>query len=277
MTDAMHAILPRRTRLRCPCRRLAVALLAGAATWTASPAWAYRPFDGTDAAIAKPGEFELELGPLHYLREGSADFLIVPATVLNLGLTKTVELVSDFKNFLSVDSSADGSDTGLRRLRPRDADLLIKTVLRPGSLQGAAGPSIALETGALLPTPRTNSGFGAQANTILSFTMAGTALHFNESVAGNRDHRFEVFSSAIIELGYARSFRPVAEVFVDYILRGGSEYSALVGAIWAHSQDWVFDAAVRAARSDGNDVIELRLGFTWSAHLWHGSTEEVEL
>jgi hypothetical protein len=133
-----------------------------------------------------------------------------------------------------------------------------------------------LEAGALLPTPKTSSGFGAQANTIISFKTAGTAFHFNESIAGNRDHRFEVFSSAIIELAYARSVHPVAELFVDYILRGGTEYSALLGAIWSHSQNWVFDAAIRAARSDGNTVIELRVGFTWSARLWHASGDQEE-
>jgi hypothetical protein len=34
-------------------------------------AHAYRPFDGTDAAVAGPKEFELEFGPVHYLREGA--------------------------------------------------------------------------------------------------------------------------------------------------------------------------------------------------------------
>ncbi len=30
----------------------------------AAPALAYRPFDSTDADVAGPGEFELELGPV---------------------------------------------------------------------------------------------------------------------------------------------------------------------------------------------------------------------
>ena len=29
---------------------------------------AYRPFDGTDAAVAETGEIEIELGPVEYLR-----------------------------------------------------------------------------------------------------------------------------------------------------------------------------------------------------------------
>jgi hypothetical protein len=39
------------------------------AVWSA-PALAYRPFDGTDAAVAAPGEIEIELQPAGRLREG---------------------------------------------------------------------------------------------------------------------------------------------------------------------------------------------------------------
>jgi len=235
-------------------------------TGTSSSALAYRPFDGTDADVVKPGEFELELGPLHYLREDHAAFLVLPATVLNLGITKSMELVSDFKNFVSLD----GSDTGLRRFRLRDADFLIKTILRPGMRQGRPGPSIALETGVLLPAPGTKTGFGAQANTIVSVATPSTAVHLNESIAGNRDHHFEVFSSVILEIARGRKIHPVAETLFDFVLHGGNEYSALVGAIWVHSRDWAFDTAVRASRTDGYSVVELRLGLTWTSRVWDG-------
>ena len=33
------------------------------------PADAYRPFDGTDAAVAEPQNLEIELGPTEYVRE----------------------------------------------------------------------------------------------------------------------------------------------------------------------------------------------------------------
>jgi hypothetical protein len=52
--------------------------------WSGS-AWAYRPFDGTDAAVAAPGELEIELQPAGRLREsGTATTLVAPATVLSL-------------------------------------------------------------------------------------------------------------------------------------------------------------------------------------------------
>jgi hypothetical protein len=236
------------------------------------PALAYRPFDGTDADVVSVGEFELELGPLHYLRKGHADFLIVPAAVLNLGISKRGELVADLKNFISLD----GSDTGLRRFRPRDADLLFKAVLQPGVLQDASGPSIALETGVLLPTPETQTGVGAQANAIVSFATPDTALHLNEAIAGNRDHRFEVFSSAILEFTRQQRIRPVAEAFFDHVLHGGDEYSALVGAVWAPSHNWIFDSAVRGSRADRLSVLEIRLGFTWTTRLWAGTGQNDE-
>ena len=38
--------------------------------FTASPAQAYRPFDGTDAAVADVGEVEIELQPVGKLTAG---------------------------------------------------------------------------------------------------------------------------------------------------------------------------------------------------------------
>lgn len=57
------------------------------------PVRAYRPFDGTDAAVAKKGEMEIELQPAGRLRDESGTSLIAPATVINYGLTDTWESV----------------------------------------------------------------------------------------------------------------------------------------------------------------------------------------
>src|ERR1043166_578966 len=56
---------------------------------------AYRPFEGTDGDVADQGEFELEIGPLHYAQEGKEKFFLTP-TVLNLGVIPRMELVFDF-------------------------------------------------------------------------------------------------------------------------------------------------------------------------------------
>jgi hypothetical protein len=55
--------------------------------WSGS-ARAYRPFDGTDAAVAAPGELEIELQPAGRLREGGTTTLVAPATVFNYGLSE---------------------------------------------------------------------------------------------------------------------------------------------------------------------------------------------
>jgi hypothetical protein len=233
-------------------------------------AQAYRPFDGTDADVAKPGEFELELGPVHFYREDGSNFLVAPATVLNLGLADRLELVADFKNFVSLDEP----EANAHRLRLRDTDLLAKMVLCKGALQERSGPSVALEAGVLLPEPGASDGFGTQANVIVSFASTSVAVHLNEAIALNRDHRFEDFTGAIVEVGRTLVVRPVAEVFADHAVGGGSEYSVLAGALWAASETWVLDAALRAARSDGASVFELRLGVTWTARVWNVQASE---
>ena len=61
-----------------------LAAIASAGTFACwcSAAQAYRPFDGTDAAVVETGEVEIELGPVGYLRAGADRTLSVP----NLGL-----------------------------------------------------------------------------------------------------------------------------------------------------------------------------------------------
>jgi hypothetical protein len=46
-------------------------------------AQAYRPFDGTDAAVAETGELEIEFGALEYLREAVERALFAPNLRIN--------------------------------------------------------------------------------------------------------------------------------------------------------------------------------------------------
>src|SRR5258708_26822110 len=57
------------------------------------PALALRPYDSTDADVAKQGEFELELGPLGWRREGSKRIAVAPSVIGNFGLEGDRELV----------------------------------------------------------------------------------------------------------------------------------------------------------------------------------------
>jgi hypothetical protein len=60
--------------------------------WVA-PAAAYRPFDGTDAAVADLGEVEIELQPAGVLHAGSSTTLAGPNAVYNYGFADRWELV----------------------------------------------------------------------------------------------------------------------------------------------------------------------------------------
>src|SRR5437868_4706323 len=94
----------------------------------ATPARALRPFEGTDAAVAGAGEFELELGPATRLRESAQHTWLAPVFVANWGVGDDSELVIEGKR-----RSADRSLV--------DAAFSLKHVLRRGILQDEAGTS----------------------------------------------------------------------------------------------------------------------------------------
>jgi hypothetical protein len=65
-------------------------LIATWATTTCSvlPTPTYRPFDGTDAAVADVNEVEIKLGPLGWQRDNSQTILIAPVLVYNYGFAE---------------------------------------------------------------------------------------------------------------------------------------------------------------------------------------------
>jgi hypothetical protein len=69
--------------MTCSQRNAALVLSPILAVAWSGDALAYRPFDGTDAAIAEPGQIEIELGPAQYLQEGSERTLVAPTVVFN--------------------------------------------------------------------------------------------------------------------------------------------------------------------------------------------------
>ncbi|HVW23870.1 MAG TPA: hypothetical protein VHC69_00775 [Polyangiaceae bacterium] len=229
-----------------------------------SPASAYRPFDGTDADVAGRGEFELELGPSHFYRLARKNYLIAPATVLNLGILPQTELVVDFNDFVALNPDPDGP-----RVRLLDTDVLLKHVFREGVLQGRSGVSVAVEAGPLLPEINGTNAFGASADCIVSYQWPALTLHFNEWAEYTRAHNPFVFTGLIAEGPHEWAVRPVAEVFYSHEWNARDEASALVGAIWALRESFTLDAGVRGARLDGQDALEVRLGFTLAIPVWH--------
>jgi len=235
-------------------------LLALIALFGARTAHAYRPFDGTDGDVADVGEFELELGPLHYAQEGDEKFFLTP-TVLNLGIVPRMELVLDF---VPVYPQAGGPT------QVTDTDVFAKFLLRKGALQEESGPSIAVEAGPLIPEVNGQKGFGASANLILSERWGGLTLHLNNGAQLSRSELdFSYAPSLIGEFELGAPVRPVVELSFETEPKAGSNtYSVLGGAIWGVSEGFDLDAAAVFASVDGTAAYEIRLGLTWAVEVW---------
>src|ERR1044072_3554577 len=129
---------------RSSCNRLIqAACTVGLIFVSSSNAFAYRPFDGTDAAVADPGEVEVELQPAGAQWSREQNLLIAPAVVYNYGFLK------DWEAVLESQLQTPLSPSGPTNLSASAVSL--KHVIRPGSLQDQTGPSIAAEFGVLLP------------------------------------------------------------------------------------------------------------------------------
>jgi hypothetical protein len=219
-----------------------------------APAWAYRPFDGTDAAVAEPGEMEIEFQPAGGKSSEGQKILIAPATVLNFGLVKDWEAV--FEGRLETPLSASGP-TSLT-----DGGAFLKHVLRSGVLQDQPGPSIATEFGVLLPDSIGNTGFGASVAGIVSQRWDWGTVHLNIEGQLTRDQHADLFSGIIIEGPYKWKVRPVAEIFYEEEFGQAHTISGLVGAIWQVKDNLSFDVGFRHAIVNGASVNEVRAGFT---------------
>ena len=237
-------------------RRLSTALLLAT---LAAPALAYRPFDSTDADVAGPGEFELELGPIGWLREGADQFRVAPAVVANLGLPWRSELVLEGQREVALDPAPGEPQSSIV-----DTGVFVKTVLREGALQDASGPSVAAEYGILLPEVHGQSGTGASIAGIVSQRWEAGTLHLNTALAWNRAHEPDVFLGAILEGPYSWAVRPVAEVFGEQASGGPRTGSALLGTIWRARDDLTLDVGLRYAHVGEETVREVRLGLTWT-------------
>ena len=115
-----------------------VVLVSLGALFYGDNARAYRPFVGTDAAVADLGELETEFGPAEPMRAGSQRLLTSADTVFNLGVAEGWEAVLP------------GQAVTLLSPEPLQTSLLgnefsLKKIIRHGILQEKDGPSIAVE------------------------------------------------------------------------------------------------------------------------------------
>src|SRR6266849_2077026 len=240
---------------RFPKRLASRSVIALSLTAWSAPASAYRPFDGTDAAVAAPGEVEIELQPAGRLRDSAATSLIAPATVINYGLSEGWEAVLEGQGQTPLSPSGPTSLTA--------AGAFLKHVLQPGSLQDKSGPSVATEFGVLLPDSTGNSGVGARLAGIVSQRWDWGTIHLNAETAVTRDHHADVCLGGIIEGPSKWTIRPVAEFFYEKEFRQSETISGLVGLIWRVRDNLSCDVGLRHALTNHHPVNEIRAGLTF--------------
>lgn len=233
---------------------LSLVVALGLVAWS-GPASAYRPFDGTDAAVAKTGEMEIELQPVGRLRDESGINLIAPSWVINYGLSPDWEAVFEGQGQTPLSPPGPTSLTA--------AGAFLKHVIVPGSLQDKAGPSIATEFGVLLPDSTGNSGVGFSLAGIVSQRWDWGTIHLNAETVLTREHRGDLFLGAIIEGPAVWTVRPVAEIFYENEFGKEETFSGLVGLIYRVRDDLSFDVAVRHALTGRHPVNEIRAGLTF--------------
>lgn len=223
----------------------------------ARSAYAYRPFNSTDAAVAARGEMEIECGPFGYIVEVDGRFLVVPSVILNVSIAEGWELVVEGRNFVMT-----RPERGDRRDTVRETALSVKGILRQGSLQERSGPSVGFEASLLLPGIGTDPGVGASFLGIVSQRWSAMTVHANGALLITHEHTLGGIASAIVEGPSRWPVRPVAEVVLEQ--NDGRTVSGVVGGIWHMSDKWSIDAGWRLARQDGNTAREFRAGFTWA-------------
>src|SRR5205814_1895627 len=101
-----------------------LAVMVAITAWYRSSA-AFRPFDGTDAAVADTGKVEIELGPVEYRREGATRTLFAPSTRVNYGFAPDWEAVVEGR--IAHGLSGDIRGTGLS-----EDSATLKGLLREG-------------------------------------------------------------------------------------------------------------------------------------------------
>jgi hypothetical protein len=218
---------------------------------------AYRPFDGTDAAVAETGELEIEFGALEYRREAAERALFAPNLRINYGFTPGWEAVLEGE-------VAHGLTAEMRGTSVVGNGAFLKGVLREGSLQEKPGPSVATEFGVLLSGVNDEHGTGASLAGIVSQRWDWATVHFNTQLALTRERHADYFLDMILEGPRDWVVRPVAEIFYERDVGQFRTRSALVGAIWQVQDNIAVDFGLRGARVNDHTAGEIRAGVTFA-------------
>jgi hypothetical protein len=238
-------------------RSVAALIAAALVVCSGDAARAYRPFDGTDAAVAETGEVEIELGPVEYLRNGADRTLLAPDLKVNYGFTRGWEASLEGE-------VAHGLTAGVPQTSLVESEALLKSVLREGSLQEKPGPSIATEFGLLLPGVNDQHGTGAILTGIVSQRWNWATVHLNAQIELTREQHADYFLDTIIEGPHEWVVRPVSEIFYERDVGLFRTRSALIGAIWQVQDNIAVDLGLRRAHVNNHTIGEIRAGVTFA-------------
>jgi len=233
-------------------RKFAILLLG--ATALPSDAFAYRPFDSTDAAIADKGEVEIEASPVSFRHDDSGPVWIAPAGRFNYGFAEGWEVV--------LEGELAHPKTGPAALM--DNAFSLKTVLREGSLQDKTGLSLAAEGAVLLPGTAGQPGAGVGVTGIAGQRWGWGSVHVNLGASRSREGHGEIFFGTVLEGPSDWTVRPACEFVYEREFGSHEEVALLAGLIWQVSEKLAFDVAVRQARINDRPETEVRAGLTFA-------------
>ena len=234
------------------------ALIAAlSAALTTGVAQAYRPFDLTDAEVAKRHNFEIELGPAELMGVDAEHSVRAPSLSINYGLATGRELTLAGANRLALKSTP-----GEPRARLEDVAFALKQVLRRGSLQDRSGPSVAMEDAILFPE-RGEKHLGAAAGLILSSASKSGTTHFSVEADRLPEGINSGSAGLIFEASDQFGVAPAIELKVEAVNGGLPEHSVIFGLIYVPGEQAEYDIALRFARSGDAKIFEVRAGMTF--------------
>jgi hypothetical protein len=224
------------------------------------PAWAYRPFAGTDAGVAAVNKLEVEFGPMGYSRFGEERLLIAPELELTYGAGSGWEFAMEARGLTRMSPDPDAVKPTID-----DIQLEVGRLLRAGSLQDKHGLSMLVEGDLLVPST-TRQRLGAGLLLAGSQAWQDAALHLSGGISKTPDRDSARFASLIAEGPDRWEVRPVAEASLEGEVGGTTLQSLLMGFIWQTKTGLAMDFAFRKGYSDQR-LAEYRSGITWNRHV----------
>ena len=228
-----------------------------------SPAWGYRPFVSTDAAVEDLKEIEVQLGYFNLERTDGKTTFIIPQVELDYGILNNLEVEAELE--VAKPSDEDGIELV-------DSELSLKAVLKEGILQEKNGLSIAVQASLLLPsTVEEERNFGFKGVGILSEKISFFTFHLNLGGGVDKVNPFVIWGM-IGEVPIIPRFRLVGEVNGERVKGESFDNSGLLGFIWKSPwRDTFIDLGIRRGISGDAPDWGFTTGLTFSFSLGSSS------